>query len=97
MRKEYPVDAWFQKNILIRHRVLATLIVFWMAGLVFFYAPEYGRVFEMTIVLLWLAFIIPIVIGRIIWNWRHPSYITYCEECGSRKCCVKEVDEEEDH
>jgi len=76
---------------------MMTLIVFWMAGLVYYKAPEYGRLFEMTIVMLWLIGIIPIVIGKIIWNYNHPDYTNhYCDSCGSKDCCVKEVHEDDE-
>lgn len=97
MKKEYPVDVWFEKNVLVRHRVLMTLIVFWMAGLIFFWAPQYARAFEMSVIILWLIFTIPVVIGRIIWNYHHnPNYMRYCDRCGSDRCCVEEVDDEEE-
>ena len=98
MRKEYPVDKWFRKNVLVRHRILMTLIVFWIAGLVFYGAPEYGRLFEMSVIMLWVVFIVPVIIGRVVWNYNHnPEYLDHhCDRCGSKNCCVKEVDDEEE-
>jgi hypothetical protein len=96
MRKEYPVDTWFKNNIRVRHRIIGTLIMFWVAILVIWKAPQYGRDFELGMVGLWLLFVIPITIGRLIWNWKHYEPVSYCSECGSRKCCVEEVDEDEE-